>query len=142
MMTSRNCWQHGHFKIQPIFQGGRAPLLVYPYYISIMSLLNIISVFKFFKLTTNKYYFILFYALIVITFALIYWFLGTSEHLYFDKETNDQSSDNITLLNAFYFSIVTQSTTGYGDILPKSKFMRCMTILQLCLTVVALNLLL
>ena len=104
-----------------------------------MSLLN---AFKFFKLTTNKYYFILFYALIVIIFALIYWYFGSSEHLKFDKETNDQSSDNITLLNAFYFAIVTQSTTGYGDILPKSKFMRCMTIFQLCLTIFALNLLL
>ena len=105
-----------------------------------MSLLNIISALNFFKLTTNKYYFILFYASIVITFALIYWYFGSSEHLKFDKETND--GDNITLLNAFYFTIVTQTTTGYGDISPKSKFMRCMTILQLCLTVVALNLLL
>jgi hypothetical protein len=106
-----------------------------------MSLLNIINAFKFFKLTTNKYYFILFYASIAIIFALIYWFFGSSEHLYFDKETNDQSSDNITLLNAFYFAIVSQTTTGYGDILPKSKFMRCMTIFQLCLTVFTLNLL-
>ena len=102
-----------------------------------MSLLNAL---KFLKLTTNKYYFILFYASIVITFALIYWFFGSSEHLKFDKETND--GDNITLLNAFYFSTVSQTTTGYGDITPKSKFMRCMTILQLCLTVFALNLLL
>ncbi len=78
----------------------------------------------------------------MVVFALIYWYFGSSEHLTFDKDTNDQSSENITLLNSFYFTIVTQTTTGYGDITPKSKFMRCITILQLFLTVCILNLLL
>ena len=107
-----------------------------------MSIFNIIIASKLFKLTTNKYYFVLCYGLLLVTFALIYWYFGTSEHFKFESDTTDTDTNNITLLNAVYFATVTQTTTGYGDITPKSKLMRCVTILQLCLTVYVFNLLL
>jgi hypothetical protein len=79
------------------------------------------------------------YILLIFTFALIYWYFGSSEHLIFNKESNN--SNHITLLNAIYFSTVSQTSTGFGDITAKSKFMRIITICQL-LTVIYLFVLL
>ena len=51
--------------------------------------------------------------LVVIVFAELYWFLDqdeTEEHFGFDEP-----------LDAYYFSTVTSSSVGYGDVLPLSK---------------------
>ena len=93
-------------------------------------LFNILIFSQLFK---NKY--LSLYFVSVAAFGLIYWLFGTSEHLHFNKEDND-NSNNITFLNALYFSMITQTTTGYGDIKPKSKLMRIITFIQLALLVI------
>lgn len=91
------------------------------------------NILNFSQLFKNKY--LSLYFILIVIFALIYWLLGTSEHLNFNKEDND-NSNNISLLNALYFSMITQTTTGYGDITPKSKLMRIITFIQLALLVI------
>jgi len=82
----------------------------------------------------NKLGFYKLYFTVLIVFTLIYWYLGTAEHINFDKASND-NSNHITFLNALYFSVITQTTTGFGDITPKSKLMRILTICQLIILV-------
>lgn len=83
-----------------------------------------------FNLNKNKFSFYKLYFLELIFFAIIYWLLGTSENINFDKALNN-NSDSLTFLNALYFSFITQSTIGYGDISPKTKLMRIIVMCQL-----------
>ena len=89
-----------------------------------------LSLFNLFKLNKNKFSFYKLYILVLIFFALIYWLLGTSENFNFDKASNN-NSDSLTFIDALYFSFITQSTTGYGDISPKTKLMRIIVMCQL-----------
>jgi uncharacterized membrane protein (UPF0182 family) len=53
-------------------------------------------------------------------------------YVYLMRQDADAFSAELNLGNALYFSIVTMTTTGYGDILPKSgwaKFVVCSQIL-------------
>lgn len=86
------------------------------------------------KLNKNKFSFYKLYFLVLIIFSLIYWLLGTSENFNFDKKTNN-NSDSLTFINSLYFSFITQSTIGYGDITPKSELMRIIVMCQLILLV-------
>ena len=92
-----------------------------------MSYLTLFSIFNTIKHTFSFY---ILYFLILICFSLIYWYFGTSENFNFVKESNN-NSDSLTFINALYFSFITQSTTGYGDITPKTKLMRIIVICQL-----------
>jgi voltage-gated potassium channel len=83
-----------------------------------------------FNLNKNKFSFYKLYFLALVFFAIIYWLLGTSENFNFDKVANN-NSDNLTFVNALYFSFITQSTTGYGDITPKTKLTRIIVMCQL-----------
>ena len=87
-----------------------------------------------FNINKNKFSFYKLYFLVLIIFTLIYWLLGTSENFIFDKASNN-NSDSLTFLNALYFSFITQSTTGYGDITPKTKLTRIIVMCQLSLFV-------
>jgi len=50
-------------------------------------------------------------------FGFIYYFVSKTDGAKADSELSDLST-------AMYFSIITHTTVGYGDILPKSKIMR------------------
>jgi hypothetical protein len=89
-----------------------------------------ISLFSIFKTIKHTFIFYILYFLILICFTLIYWYFGTSENFNFNKASNN-NRDSLTFINALYFSFITQSTTGYGDITPKTESMRIMVILQL-----------
>ena len=92
------------------------------------------TLFNLFKSDKNKFSFYKLYILVLISFSLIYWLLGTSENFKFDTTSND-NSDSLTFINALYFSFITQSTTGYGDIVPISSLTKVLVMCQLSLLV-------
>jgi len=84
-----------------------------------------LALLKFLKLNRKKIQFLIINLSLIFIFALIYWLCGTQENfkiLY--------SEPNLSYLDALYFSFITHSTIGYGDIVPISPLMRCITILQ------------
>ena len=92
------------------------------------------TLFNLFKSDKNKFSFYKLYILVLISFSLIYQLLGTSENFKFDTTSND-NSDSLTFINALYFSFITQSTTGYGDIVPISSLTKVLVMCQLSLLV-------
>jgi len=67
----------------------------------------------------------------ILLFALLYFIGGKFATQYLDEE------EEIHFFDALYFSIVTQSTVGYGDLVPTNTLTKCLTMLQL-FTVVAI----
>ena len=72
----------------------------------------------------NKIGFILMTILLCVVYGCIYWMFGTREHFNFITT----SSTHLTFIDALYFAFTTNTTIGYGDITPKSQFMRFITI--------------
>lgn len=68
------------------------------------------------------------YLSFILIFALIYYVLG-KEHL----------SDDLTLFDALYFSVVTQTTIGYGDITPVSRVGKTVAMIQILLFIYILH---
>ena len=58
----------------------------------------------------------------ILMFALIYYVMG-KEHL----------SDDLSFFDALYFSVVTQTTIGYGDITPVSRVGKTVAMIQILL---------
>ncbi|MGR6859804.1 potassium channel family protein [Aliivibrio salmonicida] len=58
-------------------------------------------------------------------FAIIYTFMSNIDILSFSTE------NQLTLIDSLYFSLVTSSTVGYGDILPKSGMAKSVVMLQI-----------
>lgn len=64
-------------------------------------------------------------------FAILYWM-----HSYFYEYIKKQDFEYekfkpINLFDAFYFSLVTQTTVGYGFTLPRTKILRIINTIQL-----------
>ena len=56
--------------------------------------------------------------------------LVTVAFIYADREGyRDVNEDGLTLLDSFYYAVVTLSTTGYGDITPVSEGARLVNVL-------------
>lgn len=68
----------------------------------------------------NEYKYFYLYMLNIIFFAFIYSF-------FFDKDF--KLIENISFVQAFYFSVVTVTTLGYGDIIPKLNVSSLLTII-------------
>lgn len=74
---------------------------------------------------------------IVILFTFIYWIAGKIEEYCDLKVLDDDGNETteliqaISLFDAFYFSLVTQTTVGYGRISPESKLTQMLNALQL-----------
>jgi hypothetical protein len=86
-----------------------------------------------------EYKFVQFNILVFSTFFLLYWILykiNKEYHYTFDKSYNLTSS-----LDVAYFTIVTQSTIGYGDILPRSQTAKFIMIVHMAVTIIGLGLL-
>ena len=78
-------------------------------------------------LNKNKTRTIIVNVFLIIIFTSIYYKLGTNEHFYFNNEPNQTE---LSLLNAFYFTVITHLTIGYGDISPKGNLLRFITMIQ------------
>ena len=74
---------------------------------------------------------------LVIVFTIIYWIAGQIQEYYEVKildnngKETDKSAESISLFNAFYFSLVTQTTVGYGNHVPITKFTQVINTIQL-----------
>lgn len=75
-------------------------------------------------------------ALIVCVFAITYYCLPSSSSTpHFHYTYHDPSRpQKLTLLDSFYFSLVTQSTVGYGSIVPVSTVAKCIVAAQVMST--------
>ena len=76
--------------------------------------------------------------ILIFLFTIIYWSLGTNDNFSFNT-----SQTEVSFLDALYFTLVTQTTIGYGDISPKSQLMRFITvchIISLIITIIFFNL--
>jgi hypothetical protein len=82
-------------------------------------------------ISNKKLSFLLINFVSIIIFTFIYWYLGTKEHFKFVTESNDS---NLDFIDALYYSTTSHCTLGFGDIAPKSKLTRLLTIVQVFIT--------
>lgn len=68
---------------------------------------------------------------LVIVFATIYWIMHTFVTNKKALRSNNSKQEDITWLDCFYFSLVTQTTVGYGDIVTIHTPTRIVNMLQL-----------
>ncbi len=78
-----------------------------------------------------KIIYIIIYLLIL---SCIYYLIDyySSENVFLIRDSNQSS---ITFWEAIYFTIITQSTIGYGDIVPKSPITRLLVTFQALSTI-------
>jgi voltage-gated potassium channel len=86
-------------------------------------------------LVAPAFAFFTFYSLGVIVFAAIYRIVDRYGAVHF---VIDGVRRDITFAESLYFSVVTMSTVGYGDIVPASDAIRVIVVLQIMLGVVLL----
>jgi hypothetical protein len=70
------------------------------------------------------------YLLLGLIWALAYALLGQLSPNSFAFAANPHSSGRMDRFNAFYFSFVTLSTVGFGDVTPLSKLARTMAVME------------
>jgi hypothetical protein len=68
-------------------------------------------------------------------FAFLYKYFGKFNS---DRKNHITKEGKITFFHAFYFSLVTQSTVGFGDIAPKDHTTKIICMSQLVLTIIVL----
>ncbi len=72
---------------------------------------------------------IIIYSIIYTYFFRIEDFFDTSKDL--DKAKQDEGHLTYKYLQMFYFSAITQSTVGFGDIYPRSTYSKIVVVLQI-----------
>ena len=70
---------------------------------------------------------IILFSISLFLYQLIYFLFCNSKDF---KIRGDPGNEKIDLFNLFYFSIITQSTIGFGDIVPQTKKSKLIVILQ------------
>lgn len=73
----------------------------------------------------------------LLSFALVYYILSLQDEVHFSNNTNHlEAHPKISWIDAIYFSLVTQSTVGFGSIVPISDFSKCIVSLQVFSTII------
>jgi len=79
--------------------------------------------------------------LIVTSIVLFFAFVYYSIHIIFPRNKNEKphfytqnNSPRISFLDALFFSLVTQSTVGYGSTVPLSNIAKCVVAIQVMST--------
>lgn len=73
--------------------------------------------------------FIMQYIISVTIFALIYYSFDKKKHFILKPERKDKYT-RLTILEALYFSLNTQTGVGYGDIVPGSNLAKIINMIQ------------
>jgi len=69
-------------------------------------------------------------------FACVYYALASADERHFRNNTHTTLSDApIGVIDAIYFSLVTQSTVGFGSIVPTSSLAKLLVSLQVFSTI-------
>lgn len=68
---------------------------------------------------------------IIIIFSFIYYFIGEDNFIFNINNLNVKVTNYLEYL---YFSIGTSSSTGFGDIVPRTQLARTLVILQIFIT--------
>ena len=76
------------------------------------------------------------FLLLTFIYALLYKYFGKFDSDRDHKGAGVNSVGKIDFFTAFYFSLVTQTTVGYGDIGPKNMVTKIICMSQLLLTVI------
>ena len=71
---------------------------------------------------------------VVLCFALIYMIMSTSHGTDEDKEHFSNFFDSL------YYTTITHFTVGFGDVAPKSKLLRALTMIQIVIAFSLMNL--
>ena len=80
------------------------------------------------QIIKNKTTFIVKHLSFVLLFTILYYI--TEKYFIAEKE-GDKIKDPMTLLECFHFSLVTQTTVGYGHSYPTNFYSRIINIVQL-----------
>ena len=72
--------------------------------------------------------------MVIIAFTLIYMMMSPSRGTDEDKENYSNFADSL------YYTTVTHFTIGFGDVTPKSKLLRALTMLQIIIAFSLMNL--
>ena len=80
-------------------------------------------------------YIIIYIILYLLILSCVYYLIDyySTENIFIIK---DSSESSITFWEAIYFTIITQSTIGYGDIVPKSLLARILVTVQALSTII------
>lgn len=68
---------------------------------------------------------------IILVFSVIYYNMHSDNFIFIER---DDKKDENNYLDYFYFSTVTSSSTGFGDISPKTTIAKVIVTLQILLT--------
>ena len=83
------------------------------------------------RLSTTSVYSLICHMIVIFIFYFIYRYALSEDDIHISSETE---SDKYNTSNIFYFTVVSHSTLGLGDMHPKSK--RCKTILSIHIFIV------
>ncbi len=81
----------------------------------------------------------------IIIYSVIYTYYFRLEDFFdtsldIDKAKEDESNLTYKYLQMFYFSAITQSTVGFGDIYPRSVYSKIVVVLQILSSYILLSL--
>ena len=86
------------------------------------------------KTFVNQNKFLVWHLLVIVVFTLIYMNMSPSYGTDEDKENYANFTDSL------YYTTITHFTIGFGDITPKSKVLRALTMLQIIIAFSLMNL--
>tara|TARA_Y100000992_G_C20937394_1_gene337370 strand:- start:190 stop:465 length:276 start_codon:yes stop_codon:yes gene_type:complete len=90
----------------------------------------------FFSIKTffNQNKFLPAHLIVIVAFTLIYMMMSPSHGTDEDKENYSNFADSL------YYTTITHFTIGFGDVTPKSKLLRALTMLQVVIAFSLMNL--
>lgn len=72
------------------------------------------------------------FTVVLIIFVIINYYLGINNNFNFKHDKSNNNPENkFTLLESVYYTLITNLTIGYGDIVPKTKLAKLFCILQI-----------